>query len=183
MKKILFAVSGMLCCIIILVAIYLLLTKHGTSSQLEQKIFSVVQLQQTIHTTPTSRPIPENCKDFPLANGCGVVGYSINVCSNQYTNYPPISDILTTNNDPVIGIYKGKITDLNVHLHTITVTSDKSTKPFVFTGASVNGKMFDIHNTPITDFYSLKPGPKAVVSFNCDQKNGYFILNRFQMVQ
>jgi hypothetical protein len=183
MKKILFAVSGMFCCIIILVAIYFMATHHVTSSQLQQKFFTIVQMKQTASTTPSSPQPTESCAQFPLANGCGVVGYSINICSIQYPNYPPIADILTTNNDPVIGVYKGKITNLSPHLHAITVISDKSGKSFVFTGGSVSGKIFDIHNTIVTNFYAVKTGSNVVVSFNCDQRNGYFILNRFQMVQ
>lgn len=139
---------------------------------------------QNTNSTTTSAPLyRENCTQFPLADGCGIVGVSINICSSQHSSYPPLSNILTTPDDPYIGVYEGKITNVNVHLHAITVTSDRSGNSFLFTGGSVNGKIYDIHNTLINNFYSLKPGPKAFISFNCSQRNGFFILTRFQLAQ
>ena len=182
MKNLLFVVIGMFVCIVILLGVLLLNKKPNTKSVPTQSN-SASQSQNNIAVLTTSpNHSTENCKQFPLAQGCGVVGSPINICSDQHPNYPPIAEILTTNKNPAIGVYKGKITNLDVHLHTITVTSDINRQPFTFNGGSVNGKIFDIHNTPAPDFHSLRTGSNAVVSFNCAQKNGYFVLNRFQLV-
>ena len=178
----LFLLAGMLTCIFIFVLFFLILIHRPIKISSSNSLFLKTS-PNTETTTPTPPQTTENCAQFPLANGCGTVGTSINICNKQYPNYPSPPDILTTKADPNLGVYDGIISKLTFGLQSITVTSSHSGKSFVFTGGSVNGKIYDIHHSIVNAFYTLQTGMKAVVSFPCTQKTGYFTLKQFQLVQ
>src|SRR5690242_14340716 len=119
MKSLLFIATGMLACIVILVSIILIVTHHPKQTSSINRHNSIATGNETSKTTTPLRPT-ENCAQFPLAEGCGVVGAPINICSKQYPNYPPLSDILTTKAKPDVGMYVGTITNVNYGLHAIT---------------------------------------------------------------
>ena len=187
MKNILFLVSGILACIIILSTIFVV-SKHITKSPLIH-ISVPNQVENIAYVTPTPPGPTEGCAQFPLATGCGVAGTAINICTKQYPFYPPLLDILTTPANPNLGVYEGTISKLDIagklneSVQSITVTSDRSGKSFTFNGGSVNGYTYDIHHSVVKFFYTLHTGMKAVVSFPCSQKLGIFTLNQFQLVQ
>src|SRR5581483_9711796 len=108
MKKILFLISGMFACILIFVMIIFIIMHPGMKSSTVNKLASknFQNFQNIQSDTPTSVQPTESCAQFPLATGCGsVAGTPINICKNQYINYPPLSDILTTQANPNLGVY------------------------------------------------------------------------------
>lgn len=108
---------------------------------------------------------------------------TINICSKQYSNYPPLSNILTTKYDPNLGVYTGTVSIVDSKLHTITVTSQRSNNSFVFNETAVNGKIYNTHSVLINTISLVPTGVKVFISFPCMQKRGIFILNRVQMVE
>jgi hypothetical protein len=163
MKNFVFLIVGLLVGIGLLALIVLVISHHLANS----------------HALPPSNNLQTtNLKPITTPQST-----DIDICSKQYSNYPTIANILTTKNDPNLGVYTGTISKVDSKQDSLTVTAQKSNTSFVFNKAAVEGKIYDTHTAQVNNIALVPTGSKVFISFPCKQEVNSFVINKIQMVQ
>jgi hypothetical protein len=159
---IILSILFLLICIFIVFIIYLNNSKRNSN---------VTQPYSQVNNTQVTTSQPES------------TGSSINICQNQHSGYPQLKDLLSTPAYPSDRTFYGSIKSIDSKDSSIEVISSTGGDSFLFTSGSIDGKTYDIHNKRVFDLNTIPTNEKAMVTFPCDQSNGSFTINRFQLIK